>query len=386
MKRTLPLVCGLLLLAAACAPTPASPAAQPPASPAAQTNAAPASAAASSSDWASIVAAAKKEGTVECACPPRPDLAGPIKAAFEKANPGITLDVTPASLPEFWVRADKEQSAGQYNWDVYTFGPSIEMYDLKNKGGLSPLRDYMAGPDIGTDADWEGGLTGPMIDKDKKYVFAYLRKVGSTSIVNRDVLPNDKIGSYQDLLNPAYKGKMVWQDPRIGGAGINYAVAIYSKYGKDGLKKLLVDQAPELLKGQTDVADALVHGGKAISISDLSEDSLGQYRKAGVKINLETVLLQDIQFISHGGSLVTVLKNPPHPNATKVYVNWILSPAGQQVASKAQQFDSMRKDVPRVADPLRQAKAGADYVDLHQEQYMTNVVREAQQAAKQLVP
>ncbi|MBV8084077.1 MAG: extracellular solute-binding protein [Chloroflexi bacterium] len=367
-----------LVFTASCAPTPAAPPTQP--------ASASRTASASPANWASIVDAAKKEGSVECACPPRPDLAGPIKAAFEKANPGITLNVSPATLPEFWVQADKEQGAGQYNWDVYTFGPTIETFDLKNKGGMSPMRDYMVGPDIGTDADWEGGLSGPFIDKDKQYIFGYLRKVGSTSIVNRDLLPNGPVGSYQDLLNPAYKDKMAWQDPRIGGAGINYATAIYSKFGMDGLKKLLVDQAPTLEKGQQETADAIVRGGKAISISDLSEDSLGEYRKSGVKLNLETVLLQDIQFVSHGGSLVLVFKNPPHPNATKVYVNWILSAQGQAVASSAQQFDSMRKDVPRVADPLRQPKSGVDYTDVHAEQNMLVTSKQAQEAAKQLVP
>jgi ABC-type Fe3+ transport system substrate-binding protein len=247
------------------------------------------------------------------------------------------------------------------------------------------MRDFMAGPDIGGDADWDGGVSGPFIDKEKQYIFAYQRKA-EVSIINREVLPNDKIGSFQDFLNPAYKGKMVWQDPRIGGAGVNQLTAFYSKYGKDGLQKILVDQAPMLVKGQNDVADQLLQAGKAISIADVTEDALGQYRKAGVKINFEPVALGDVLLESHGGSLVSVLKNAPHPNATKVYVNWILSKAGQEVVTQAQPFDSRRKDVPPVSDPARRARSGVQYIDVHQEQNMLVTSREAQTLAKQLLP
>src|SRR5213080_2879909 len=116
----LPLV-ALALVLAACAPTaaptseraPAAAAPAPPASPA---------------DWSAIVAAAKGEGVVNCACPPRPDFSRIIKDGFETANPGIQLEVTAAPLPEFPVRVGKEQDAGMYLWDVYMFGPGPEVF------------------------------------------------------------------------------------------------------------------------------------------------------------------------------------------------------------------------------------------------------------------
>ena len=29
-------------------------------------------------------------------------------------------------------------------WDIYTFGPGAEIFDLKNKGGLESLWDYLS--------------------------------------------------------------------------------------------------------------------------------------------------------------------------------------------------------------------------------------------------
>ena len=52
------------------------------------------------SDWNKIVEAAKREGVVKCACPPRRDFALAFKKAFEEAFPGITLETTAATLPE----------------------------------------------------------------------------------------------------------------------------------------------------------------------------------------------------------------------------------------------------------------------------------------------
>ena len=127
-----------IVVAAGCAP--AAPSAQPAAP------SAPAASAQAPTDWATIVEAGKKEGVVVCGCPPRPDFTQLIKDGFEAAYPGIRLEATAAPLPDYWVRVEKEQDAGQYLWDVYTFGASIEVFDVKNKGGLAPLRDYMVGP------------------------------------------------------------------------------------------------------------------------------------------------------------------------------------------------------------------------------------------------
>ena len=368
------------------APAGSSPASAGPSSGQAAPGSSSAKPAASASNWQAVVEAAKKEGVVQCGCPPRPDYAKAIKDGFEAANPGIRLETSPAALPEFWVRVDKEQSAKQYLWDIYTFGPTIEMFDQKNKGGMESLRDFMVGPDIGTDADWEGGLSGPFIDNEKKYIFAYLRQLTSTISINRDTLPNADISSYQQLVDPAYKGKIVWQDPRIGGAGLNFLTAIYDKFGRDGIKKLLVDQEAFLVKGQNEVADALLRGGKPISLPNMSADTKIQYDKAGVKMNLIERPLNDVQAISHGGSVVLVLKNPPHPNATKVYVNWVLSKAGQTVLTNISQFDSMRKDVQGAGPEIARPKSGEQYTDLHQEPNLTVKAREAQKAAQELVP
>jgi iron(III) transport system substrate-binding protein len=46
-----------------------------------------------------------------------------------------------------------------------------------------------------------------------------------------------------------------------------------------------------------------------------------------------------------GSGALTIVKDPPHPNATKVFVNWLLSKEGQEIFGKAMGTPSRRLDV-----------------------------------------
>ena len=48
---------------------------------------------------------------------------------------------------------------------------------------------------------------------------------------------------------------------------------------------------------------------------------------------------------SNGSGTITIVKNPPHPNATKVFVNWLLSKEGQETFGKAIGQATRRLDV-----------------------------------------
>jgi ABC-type Fe3+ transport system substrate-binding protein len=50
-------------------------------------------------------------------------------------------------------------------------------------------------------------------------------------------------------------------------------------------------------------------------------------------------------YTSNGSGSITIIKNPPHPNATKVFVNWLLSKEGQETFGKAMGQATRRLDV-----------------------------------------
>src|SRR5262249_27853562 len=57
--------------------------------------------------------------------------------------------------------------------------------------------------------------------------------------------------------------------------------------------------------------------------------------------------LQEGGFVTASNGTISVVKNTPHPNAVKVYLNYLLSNEGQVVWSKASGLASLRRDVPK---------------------------------------
>ena len=336
------------------------------------------------SDWDATLEAARREGVVRCACPPRRDFALAFKTGFEKAYPGITLEITAATLPSFPIRVEKEQAAGMYLWDVYTFGPGSGIFALKRKGGLESLWDYMVLPEVLEDSAWVGGLRSRFLDIEQKYIFAIFFSV-STSTVNRDLMPKADLNTFEDVLNPAYKGKMVSVDPRRGGSGESLAAAVYRKYGREGLKKLFVDQDVLFVKGNVELAEQVLRGGKPISLTGVSSDARIRYQKAGVKLNLEDFVIEDIARAGTNGSSPAIFKNPPHPNATKVFINWLLSREGESFISKVRGEPAARNDVP-VVNPGDAPRAGVDYMFAHKEEAMQKYLAPAQKILREMFP
>ena len=336
------------------------------------------------SDWNTVVEAAKREAVVKCACPPRREFALAFKKGFEDAYPGITLEITAATLPAFPLRVAKEQSAKMFLWDIYTFGPGAEIFDLKSKGGLESMWDYLTLPEVLNDSAWIGGIKDRFLDVEQKHIFGMFYTI-STGSINRDVLPDLKINSFEELLSPALKGKLVAVDPRVGGAGESLAAAVFQRYGRDGLKKLFVDQDVLLMKGNVEVAEQVVRKARPISLTSVSPDSQLRFKEAGVKLNIGDLFVPELARAGTNGSCPAIFKNPPNPNATKVFINWLLSRNGQKIVSEARGEPSARTDVPAVS-PDDAPKPGIKYLYAHKEEVMTKYLAPAQKILRELIP
>jgi Bacterial extracellular solute-binding protein len=59
---------------------------------------------------------------------------------------------------------------------------------------------------------------------------------------------------------------------------------------------------------------------------------------------------------SNGYGSLAIIKNPPHPNATKVFINWLLSKEGQEIYSRVLMHGTRRLDV----DTKWMAKQGVE--------------------------
>jgi ABC-type Fe3+ transport system substrate-binding protein len=112
--------------------------------------------------------------------------------------------------------------------------------------------------------------------------------------------------------------------------------------GEDFLRKLV---AQELIvnRDQRQIADQLARGKVVLTIG-VSYYTFAPFVKAGVPIKALPVAREGT-YASSGSGNVVVLKNPPHPNAAKVFLNWLLTQESQSSYSRATGQATRRLDV-----------------------------------------
>jgi len=212
--------------------------------------------------------------------------------------------------------------------------------------------------DVKDESKWDRGYEFGWVDKEKQYAYGFGMNVPLQWWMNTDLVREDEIKSIQDLLAPKFKGKIIFTDIRSGFTATQ-ATALRLNLGEEFLKKLYVDQQPVYQRDNRLLTEAMVKGQYAIGTGVLIP-VLEEFQKQGLGKNLKqfNIIEASSMNMSHQ---VFMLKGAPHPNATKVFVNWLLSKDGQTAFAKATRENSRRTDVPD-GDPVTKPKPGVKYL------------------------
>lgn len=337
--------------------------------------------AATNEQWEQTVAAAKKEGEVVVSALSG-ELLRQVLMTFEQDYPGIKVKYQSGNLRDLWPLVYKEREMGQYLWDVRVGGVDAATYEGKDRGMLDPIQPILMLPEVLDDSKWMGGLSSLYGDKDKKYVIHISGLLSGDIVVNRDVVPEGQLKSPKELTDPRWKGKIVMQDPREGGSGTAALGALLQQYGEPFIRDLLKNQGIVISDNRRQMAEWVVRNRYPIAIGLGTAGPITQFQKEGLGKNIKPIPGYD----TIGGNAVILFNKAPHPNAAKVYVNWLLSEKAQKRFAEIGQTNSRRLDVkpgnPQLAlDPKRIAK----YLDIADEKYAPVKVR-AQELAKELLP
>lgn len=361
----------VLIVTAACAPAAApsaSPTAAKPAAaatPAAKTgDSAGASAKpAGNADWDNLVAAAKKEGKVAVVIASGAGYEA-VMAAFEKAYPDIKVEADYQHGADFRPKVAAERAASQYLRDLY-IGASVVL-DLKKDGYLDPLRPVLTLPEVVDDSKWPGGLDAAFMDKEK-YDFAFEMSVKYAVSVNRDAVPESQLNKVDDLLEPQWGPKLAIIDPRRPGSSRDIVAFFLKVRGEPFVRKLLA-QPMSITTDYRQIAEWAIRGKNPIGIG-ITNYSLNDLKKEGLTANIKPLAPEtDIGALaSEGNGGVGMFNHALHPNAAKVFVNWLLSKDGQTAWVKNVEESSRRLDVPP-GPPEQHPDPKRSYVLLHTEE------------------
>ena len=333
--------------------------------------------------WKRTVAAAEKEGALVMNSQPNRNAREFLQREWEKAYPKIALSSTVVPTPQFISRIKTERATGRYLWDFAIAG-SNTAYILSRDGIVDPLAPEFMLPDIRDPETW-GGWDRVFVDRERKYAFAITGFLKSP-FYNAQRIPPEKVKEMglRILLDPAYKERIVWHDPSLPGSGQSFAYVLRSRLGDEGLKRLIVDQKVRIVKGQNEVVEAIARGTAWIGIGPIIEPLLEPYEKAGLKLDVRPFgNAPEVNEMSMGGAGLYVFNRRPHPNATRVFVNWLLSKDVQTAFARTMEQDTRRVDVPAVSPPDRAPLKGARYIETQREE-LTEQVNAAGKLVEQL--
>jgi iron(III) transport system substrate-binding protein len=261
-------------------------------------------------DWQGILAAAKEEGVATVYVAWLPTAMEAVEKGFEAEYPDIDLQITRIMPPEVDSALDAELAAGG--------GPDA-VSSTNYTWMMSHLDDFaeLKGPDS-------------VADQWADYTFDGKAQVANISALaisyNTDrVSAGDAPTSYEDLLDPKYRGRVGIVD-NIAGPMADMYQWLEDTY--PGYWEGLAAQEPKIYGTAVPIQEALLQG--EIDVALWGSNALVQSAKAD-GASIDWVLVEP----GWGPPAYTyLLGKSAHPNAAQVLANWLATPAGQSAVAK----------------------------------------------------
>jgi iron(III) transport system substrate-binding protein len=241
------------------------------------------------------VAKAKAEGKVSWYTSTPIEQAQKIAALF-KQQTGIEVELFRSGGSAILSRFQQEMAAGRAAADVLTHSEPAAANALAKKGYFVAFkpRNFDKVPDAAKAAD------GTFVGQRLNLMTHYLR--------SDRIAAADEPKTWDDLLNTKYKGKLVMTDPSF----TSLQVSVVGNMSKE--------------LGNQQVSDMLKRGERLIAVGAL-DSYAADLRRDGHQV--KTLYPTDGVFIIP--SPTSVVKGSPHPNAAKLFAEFMIGDDAQKV-------------------------------------------------------
>ena len=259
-------------------------------------------------EWKKVVDAAKKEGKVvvyngAVGTPVLPKVA----AAFEGKH-GIRVELLEARASELRERIRTEQASGKVLGDVSHNGSTTTALQLA-EGTFQPH---------GALPNDKRPVAPFAVDEHRIPIYVITYGI----LVNTDMVkPADEPKTWQDLLNPKWKGKILSDDMRALGGGAVFFFVTTEKYGKEYHEKLAA-QGPHMNRELRGNYPRIARGEYPLYFPFTLPDML-DLKGLPVKAIMPP---EGSPYVRFDGAM---FKGAPHPNAGRLFLDYLLSDEGQ---------------------------------------------------------
>ncbi|HWO40855.1 MAG TPA: extracellular solute-binding protein [Candidatus Eisenbacteria bacterium] len=313
-------------------------------------------------DWNKLIAAAEKEGQVTIYGPPGIHYQNAI-TSFQGAFAKIKLVYVPGSGTNNAQRLVTERRAGKFLADVFIGGSGTLLEVLYEGGLLDPIPPALVLPEVTDTANWFNN-THIYADPKSQYVFMMQGNV-NTALAAYNTKTADVAGikSHWDVLHPKWKGKIVAYDPKARGHIQTLRSVYYNpKLGGEFLRRLFSDMDVAVGRDQRLMLDWLAQGKYQLYLFATRND-VQEAKKQGLPVDVIDAP-DDESHMSGGFGHVALVNRAPHPNAAKVFLNWLLSREGQLKWQEKTNNNSLRVDIQKgmLTDPDSVPKVGGKYL------------------------
>jgi iron(III) transport system substrate-binding protein len=317
-------------------------------------------------EWNDTLEGAKKEGKLVVATSADPVMRE-IAAKF-KARYGIALEHLAGPSGKLADRLETERRAGIHSVDVFLGGIQTVANTLYPEKMLAPLKPALILPEVVDPKKWKGGKPW-FVDPEERYVLRVYSTITSLLNINTEHVKPADLARAGDLLAPKWGGKMATEDPTVAGSGSNTAARIYLQMGEDYVKKLYLGQKVVLTRERRQLTDWLARGTHPIVFGAQSSD-VEKMAKEGFPLK-DVYGFPDMPPALTGSPwLLTLMNKAPHPNAARVFVNWIVSKEGAEIYARAEGRATLRTDTDEsFISPEERLKEGVKYFDTYDWQF-----------------